>query len=358
MAAIQSRKSDHIAIAASGNANHEKTTLLEEVHLSHHSLPECNFDDIDMSCQLMGFKLKAPLMISGMTGGTKEAGDINRALAKAAQKHGLAMGLGSQRAMVEDKTLQRTYDIKSDIPDFPLFGNLGVVQAKAYGVKKIENLAQENRLDGLCIHLNPAQEMVQRDGDREFVGCVAFLQELKGSLSLPLVVKETGAGMDMETLNQLSLVGIKAVDVSGSGGTSWTAVESLRDERNGVYSELGKEFWNWGCPTAVSVVAAAKAGFEIIASGGVRTGLDIAKSLSLGAHIVGMAQPFLKAYKENGDLGLDEKIVGLIRSLQTSMLLTGSKNLKALRDNTPYLGPNLQHELKVRGLQPFDGNNS
>ena len=350
MADIQSRKADHIAIAASGAANHHQTTLLEDVRLEHRSLPECDFSDIDISTKLHGFKLSAPLMISGMTGGTDEAEEINVALAKAAEANGLAMGLGSQRAMVEDGALQSTFDIKKHIPNFPLFGNLGVVQAKSYGIEKIENLIKATSLDGLCIHLNPAQEMVQIYGDREFKGCLNFIKTISNSLSRPIIIKETGAGMDIGTLKQLKSANISTVDISGTGGTSWTAVESFRHKNKDDYDDLGREYWNWGCPTAVSIVAAAKQGFDVIASGGIRSGLDIAKSVSLGAHVAAMAQPLLKAFKTGGEQELDNKIRALLRSLQTALLLTGSKDLETLRQSSPYLGPSLTHELKQRGL--------
>ena len=258
---IVQRKADHIEVAASGRADFVKSTLLEHVHLMHQALPELAVDDVDLSTEIAGKRLRAPLLITGMTGGTPEAAAINRDLAKAAQAAGVAFGVGSQRAMDEHPELQGTYQVRDVAPDVVLLGNLGGVQALAMGPARVVELAKRIGADAIAIHLNPGQEMIQPNGDRDFRGVRDGIARLVAQAPLPVIVKETGCGLSREAAGALMAIGVRMVDVAGAGGTSWVAVEAVRTgSTNPDAAALGSELWDWGVPTAVSVVACAKAG--------------------------------------------------------------------------------------------------
>ena len=323
---IERRKADHIEVAASGRADfRSQGTLLDHVRLVHQSLPELSVREIDLSTQLFGKTLSAPILITGMTGGTPEARQINRDLALAAEEMGVAFGVGSQRAMAEHPELASTYQIRDIAPNVLLIGNLGVVQAAQYGSVRVAELAEAIGADAMAIHLNPAQEMMQAHGDRNFRGALDILMSLNETLEIPLVVKETGCGISKEAAHLLRQVGVAAVDVSGAGGTSWVAVEKHRAAPDSREEKLADEYWDWGVPTAVSVHCSAAAGLQTIASGGLRTGLDIARSIALGARVGGMAAPILRAWQRGGADSARSALAYLIESLTTAHLLTGCK---------------------------------
>lgn len=340
-AVLDQRKVDHLMLCHEEQVEgRDARTLLDEVHFHHESLPELSWDALDPSVEVFGKRLAAPLMISGMTGGTEKAREINRVLAAAAQRHGLAFGLGSQRAMMRDPSRLDTYAVRDVAPDVLLFGNLGAVQVAASSTQEIEDLVAAVGADALCVHLNPAQEMIQDHGDRDFRGCIDALQRVSEELSVPVVAKETGAGMSRRTLARIHATGVRWVDVSGAGGTSWVGVEALRASPE--LATVGQVLWDWGTPTAPSVVWAREAGLSVIASGGIRDGLDSARAVALGAEVASSALPWLRAAMGGGEAAVEALAEAMIRSFKTVMLLTGSEDLAALRAAPRRHGPTLR----------------
>ena len=353
--AISRRKADHLEVAASGRAEGVRATLLGEVHLVHQALPELAVDAIDLTTELVGKRLAAPLVIAGMTGGTAEAAAVNRDLARAAEKCGVAFGLGSQRAMAEHPELIASYHVRDVAPSVVLFGNVGAVQAKAMGADGVIELAHKIAADAICIHLNPGQELIQAHGDRDFTGLVATIRALVRASPLPVIVKETGCGLSPQAARALAGAGVATVDVSGAGGTSWVAVETVRakdaDARSPA-AALGEELWDWGLPTAVSVVACARAGLTTIASGGLRSGYDVARALALGARAGAMAAPMLRAQRAGGMAGAVEAIERVIAGIRAVCLLTGSRSAADLARAPKHLGAPLRQFLDDLGVRP------
>lgn len=340
---IEGRKADHIAVAASGRADFkERSTLLDLVHLQHQSLPELCVDDIDLRIQLFGKTLNLPLVITGMTGGTAEARAINRDLALAAQEVGVAFGVGSQRAMAEKPELLATYQVRDVAPDVILIGNIGAVQALLYGTERVAELAAQIGADAMAVHLNPAQEMMQAQGDRDFRGVLPFIAELCEALPIPVIVKETGCGLSPQAASALAQHGVTTVDVSGAGGTSWVAVERHRAAEASREQRLGDEYWDWGIPTAVSTLICARQGLNVIASGGVRSGLDIARAIALGASAGGMAAPALRAQRQGGTRAVVALLGELKESLTTVHLLTGCRSPADLQKAPKHLAAELR----------------
>jgi isopentenyl-diphosphate Delta-isomerase len=340
--AIARRKADHLEVAASGRADFAKSTLLEHVHLVHQALPELALDEIDLSTTLAGKPLAAPLVITGMTGGTAEAAAVNRDLARAAQDAGIAFGLGSQRAMDEHPDLSATYQVRDVAPDVVLLGNVGGVQALAMGSDRVLALAQRIGADAIAIHLNPGQELIQERGDRDFRGVCAAIARLVSVSPIPVIVKETGCGLSLEAARALVAAGVHTVDVAGAGGTSWVAVETVRAKEDSRSAALGTELWDWGMPTAVSVVACARANLEVIASGGLRTGYDVARALALGATAGGMAAPMLRAQRTGGKDAVTALIGQITASIRAVCLLTGCRSARNLASAPRHLGAPLR----------------
>jgi isopentenyl-diphosphate delta-isomerase len=347
---IVRRKADHIEVAASGAADFERSTLLEDVHLIHQALAEIALDEIDLSIELCGKRLAVPVVITGMTGGTPEAGAINRDLARAAARAGVAMGVGSQRAMAEHPALEATFQVKDAAPDLVLFGNIGVVQARAMGAERVAELARAIGADAMAVHLNPAQEMIQHGGDRDFRGSIDTIAALVETLPCPVIVKETGCGLSLQAARRLAYVGVTTVDVAGAGGTSWVAVEARRAAEGSPARHLGTELWDWGLPTAVSTVAAAAAGLSVISSGGLRTGLDVARALALGAHAGGLAAPVLRAQRAGGTDAVAELLARVTTSVRTIMMLAGARRPADLHATPRHLGATLRAWLDDLGL--------
>ncbi len=339
---IARRKADHLEIAASGRAEFARSTLLEEVHLVHQALPELALDDVVLATELVGKQLAAPLVITGMTGGTGEAAQVNRDLARAAQAAGVALGLGSQRAMAEHPDLAASYEVRDVAPDVVLFGNVGAVQALAMGPARVVELAKRIGADAMCVHLNPAQELIQERGDRDFRGVLAGIARLVDASPVPIIVKETGCGLSAEAARSLVNAGVRTVDVAGAGGTSWVAVEAVRAAEGSGSAALGGELWDWGVPTAVSVALCVRAGLGVIASGGVRTGYDVARALALGARCGGMAAPMLRAQRAGGAEGVAMAIAQVLAALRAVCVLTGCRAAKDLARAPRHLGAPLR----------------
>jgi isopentenyl-diphosphate Delta-isomerase len=338
---IKRRKADHIALCASGEVEfRDKGTLFDEVQLVHDALPDRHFDEVDLTTSLLGKKLRAPVVISGMTGGTEEAAAINRDLARAAEHLGLGFGLGSQRAMVIAPDLTWTYRVRDVAPTPLVMGNLGLVQARAMATSAIKELCAEIGVDALCVHLNPSMELIQPGGDRDFTGGRETLKRLHGELGIPVVVKETGAGLSRRVGLAVRQLGITTVDTSGAGGTSWVGVETRRAE--GAARKLGEELWDWGIPTAASVGLLADLGLSIIATGGLRTGQDVAHALALGATAGGLAAPVLRAHRDGGYDGAVAFLEQVIASVCAIVFLTGCRTPMDLRTVPKVIGSTLK----------------
>lgn len=339
-ASIEKRKRSHLDLCAGADVEHEaKTTLFEEVELVHDSLGELGLDEIDTSVQFLGKRLRAPFLITGMTGGTPEAGVVNRELAALAEQHGIAFGLGSQRAMLRRPELARTYAVRKVAPSALVLANLGLNQAAAMATDGIRAMVEAVGADGLCLHLNPAQELVQPEGDRSFRGGIEALRRLSRELRVPLIVKETGCGISGEVARRLEEAGIRYVDVSGAGGTSWVRVEQLRGDARS--RALGELFRDWGIPTAASLLQLRSSRLVRIASGGIRNALEAAKAIALGAEICGFALPVFRAWRSSGRDGASAFLEQTIEGLRVAMVLTGSPTLADLRRRPVVIGPRL-----------------
>jgi isopentenyl-diphosphate delta-isomerase len=334
----QQRKRDHLRICLEEDVQFPNlATDLEHYRFTHQALPEIDLADVQLSGQLLGKDLSAPLIISSMTGGTKEAQRINLNLAQAAQEMEVAMGVGSLRAAVEDPTLAQTYRVRRVAPDILLLANLGAVQLNyGYGPEECRRAVEMIEADVLILHLNPLQECLQPDGNTNFSTLLPKIEEVCHYLSVPLIVKEVGSGISQRAAEMLGKAGVAAIDVAGRGGTSWSEVERHR-ALNEKMVNVAQSFAGWGIPTAESIqmVREGAPGMTIIASGGIRTGVDMAKAIALGAHAAGIATPFLEP-ATIGTQAVADKVEEIIEQLRIAMFCIGATNLEALRD-TPLL---------------------
>ncbi len=336
--ATAGRKADHLRINLEEDvAAKGVTSGFECWRFDHCALPEIDLDDVDCSTSLFGRALRAPLLISCMTGGTHEAREINRRLARVAQRCGFAMGIGSGRVLLERPELLDTFDVRDEAKDVPLLANIGAVQLnRGYGVDDCRRLTRTLRADALVLHLNAIQEAVQVEGDTCFSGLLEKIARLCEALEIPVVVKEVGWGIAPGDVVKLLDAGVRAVDLAGAGGTSWSEVEAKRlgepRRRN-----VAAAFAAWGIPTAQTLVRARKAAPDalLIASGGVRDGIDVAKAIALGADAVGIAGAFLRA-AARGEEEAESFAWELATTLRIAMFATGSATLRALR-GTPRL---------------------
>lgn len=348
MADISRRKDDHLDLATSGDVAFKRTTtLLEHVRFVHDALPELSLDELDTSLELMGKRLRAPILIAAMTGGSDRAERINKQLAALAEERGYAFGLGSQRAMHKHPGKSATYAVRDVAPSALLLGNIGIVQAAQMSNDELERLVDAVGADALCVHLNPAMELVQAEGDRDFRGGLATLERLVAA-GLRVVVKETGCGLSGQVAARVRGLGVEYVDVSGAGGTSWVAVETQR--ASAERKPFGQAFWEWGIPTAASVALCAPHGFRaIFATGGISSGLEIAKAIALGAAAGGIARRALQALEAGGEPGIRSFFDGVEAELRAAMLLTGSRNLSELRKAPRLVTGELADWLKLAG---------
>lgn len=330
MTDIGQRKLDHLDLCADGEVGFRaKTTLLEHVELVHQALPELSLDEIDTSVELCSKRLRAPIVVASMTGGSDRSAEVNRELASIAEARGYAFGLGSQRAMQRAPETAWTYEVRSHAPTALLFGNVGVVQARETESAALAKLVADIGADALCVHMNPAMEIIQPGGDRDFRGGLDTYARLVRELPFPVIAKETGSGISRETARKLRQVGVELCDVSGAGGTSWVGVETLRADA--AARPVGESLWDWGIPTAASVAYAKDAGLTVIATGGIRTGLDVARAIALGASAAGIARPALQALADGGRAAAEALFDRVERELAGVMLLCGARTLAELR---------------------------
>jgi len=331
----EQRKAEHVDIILQENVSAEYN-FWNDVRLVHDALPEIDLDDIDTSVKLLGKRLEAPLVISSMTGGFGLGKEINANLAKAAAEVGVAMGVGSQRAALEKPELEPTYAVVRDHAVPLRFANLGAPQLvpqapkRAYGVADARRAMEMVSADVLIVHLNFLQEVVQPEGDRRAKGVLAAIKALASRV--PVMAKETGAGISRDVAKRLKSAGVRAIDVGGLGGTSFSAVEyyRARKEASSLKERLGATFWNWGIPTPASVVL-AQVGLPVVATGGVRSGLDVAKAIALGATAAGIAKPMLEAAKVSADAVVQE-LRATIEELRAAMFLTGASSVAELQE--------------------------
>jgi isopentenyl-diphosphate Delta-isomerase len=321
------RKAEHIRLALEQRMQ-LGVNYFDEYHFEHAALPEIDFDDIDIGVDFLGRRLAAPLLVSSMTGGTEAAGLINRNLAAGAERSGIAVGVGSQRKALEDPAKADTFKVREVAPSVPLLANLGAVQLN-YGLGAHECLQAVEMIgaDALILHLNPLQEAIQPEGQRNFAGLLPKIGEVVRAMPVPIVVKEIGCGISAATARALAGQGIRIIDTAGVGGTSWARIEA---ERAGDL-DLGEVFAGWGIPTPLSIrEVRSVGGLTVIASGGLRNGIDVAKALALGADLAGMAYPFLQAATESPERVVD-KVQRIVLELKICMFCLGVKTVAELR---------------------------
>ena len=354
---ISTRKADHIDITTQRSVAPSLSPGWDDVHLVHHSLPEIDLDEVDLRVRFLGHDLRAPLLIASMTGGHPRAEEINRRLAGAAQEFGLAMGVGSQRAAIRRPELLPTYRVARDTaPDIFLIANVGAPQLidqpgeRALSTDQVQGLVSAMEANALAIHLNYLQEVVQPEGDTRARGCLDAIARMCAALSVPVIAKETGAGISRDQGRRLKEAGVAALDVGGAGGTSFALVESVRagDRHLAGAERLGQALGEWGLPTAVSVVECADLGLPLIATGGVRGGVDAAKALALGADLVGVARPMLSAALE-GDTALHAYVAELLHALRVVLFLTGCRTVQELRTSDRVVLGATAEWLRARG---------
>jgi len=337
---IKQRKRDALEIPLNKDIQHRVTTHLEYVTLIHNALPEINIDEIDTSVEFLDHKFSTPIIIDSMTGGTDEAAIINERLAEVAETFNIGMGVGSQRAGLFSKDLASSYAIaREKAPNAFLIANIGAAQlSKGITIDDIKSIISMIKANALAIHLNPLQELIQPEGEPMFKGVYDKIKEIVRSINVPVIIKEVGSGISREVAIRLELIGVKAINIAGAGGTSWAGVEKYRAEsaEMSYKAHLGDLFWNWGIPTAVSLLDVRDAvKIPIIASGGLRNGLDIAKCIALGASMTAFAYPFLIAASNSLE---SVKVLAemLINELKSTMFLVGANNISILK-NTRYV---------------------
>ncbi len=349
------RKLEHIELTLKENVETKAFITFDDVRLIHNALPEANLDDIDTKVKFLGYTLNAPLIISAITGGHPATYKINKAIAEAISELKLGMGVGSQRAALEEPSVKYTFTVVREVAsDRPIIANIGIAQlVKEYNIEKIIKIIDMVQADALAVHLNPAQESFQPEGDVIFKGALKALEKLVNEISIPIIIKEVGTGLSREVVYSLAGIGIKYFDVAGAGGTNWILIELLRAETAGreEVKNIGRHFIEWGIPTPLSIIEVfyTVPYSYIIGSGGIRTGLDIAKALALGADITAIAKPALeKAVK--GTHELIDLLKRLIIELKIAMFLCGCNYTYELYRAPIVLSNKLIKYLEYRGI--------
>jgi len=354
---IKGRKSDHLEICLEEKVQaRHVTTGFEEIYLVHRALPEVERSKIDMSTQVFNHKFSSPIIVEAITGGVENSTKINATIATAVEKLGLGMGVGSQRAAIEDSRLERTFAVaREKAPNAFLIANLGGVQlVRGYGVKQAKKAVKMLKADALAIHLNPLQEAVQPEGETSYAGVLLKIEEIVHALDVPVIVKETGAGIAAEDAKKLESIGVAGIDVAGVGGTSWAAVEFHRAKRQGneFHQRLGEAFWDWGIPTAASLIETTQCvRTPVIASGGIRSGINVAKALTLGASLAGMALPVLDP-AFHGAAEVEKKLQLIIEELRNTMFLVGANSVQKLAKAPVIVTGKMADWLVMRGFEP------
>ena len=354
----ENRKLDHIRICLEREVESSIPTGFDDIILVHNAVPEINLDEVDISTTFLGHQLQAPIMVTAMTGGHQKAQPINKHIAQAVEALGLAMGVGSQRAAVEDVTLADSFTVTREYaPTAFLVGNIGAPQLSlGWGVEEVKTAIDMIKADALAIHFNAAQEAVQPEGEATFAGVLQAIKELTTKVPTPFIGKETGAGLSQSTAKALENAGVKALDVAGLGGTSWPAVEVERAKpEDTLKATLGRWFTDWGIPTAVATFEVAyymKKRIPIIASGGIRTGIDIAKAIAIGADLTGIALPVLSPAILNVD-AVQLFLESLIQGLKAAMFLVGASNLKELSQAPLVVSGSTREWLEYRVYEDF-----
>lgn len=333
MEPIEARKHDHIRLSLTEDVQYAQLpTGFDSLHFEHLALPELDFAEVDPSVTLLGKRLAAPLLISSMTGGPALGGTINQNLAEAAQRLGVGMGLGSQRIGLSNPETLASFQVRDVAPDILLIGNIGAVQLNyGVGLDECRHLVESVGADALYLHLNPLQEVIQPEGDTNFKDLLSKIRLLARELGVPVLIKEVGSGISGSLARKLADAGIAAIDVSGGGGTSWAIIEAKR-ARTALQQTLGERFRDWGIPTTRSVIQCRDAVPELplIASGGIRSGIDVAKAIALGADAAALAHPFLEAATRSAD-AVAEILEGLIQELRVAMFLVGARTIADLK---------------------------
>lgn len=321
------RKAEHLQLALKEQMQ-ARQRFFQDYYFEHRALPEIDLAEVDTTTEFLGTTIEAPLLISCMTGGTEEAGRINRNLARGAEETQIALGVGSQRKALEDESQTGTFEVRSRAPTVPLLGNLGAVQLNyGYGVQECKAVVDMIDADALTFHLNPLQEAIQPEGDTNFSDLLPKIESIAKQLDVPVIAKEVGAGISGTDAQALADRGVKIIDTSGMGGTSWARIEAERADD----MEIGDLFGDWGIPTPVSIQqVSAVPGVTVIGSGGIRSGIDMAKAIALGADMVGMASPFLRVAVESEQDVID-KIHRTIREFKIAMFCVGARTVDELK---------------------------
>ena len=321
------RKAEHIQLSLDDRMQLHGH-YFDAYSFEHQALPELDLQEVEVSTRFLDKAIAAPLLISCMTGGTGDAVRINRHLAEAAEEVGIALGIGSQRKALEDPSLVESFKVRQWAPTIPLLGNLGAVQLNyGYGLDECRAAVEMIEADALVLHLNPLQEAIQPEGQCDFRGLISKVGQIAEGLEVPVIVKEVGSGISQGLATRLWDVGVKIVDTAGVGGTSWARIEGARARD----AEIGELFAGWGIPTPASIRQLRRIpGLQIIGSGGVSNGLDVAKAIALGAEMAGMAQPFLVAADDSAE-AVVRKVRRTTRELEISMFCAGARNLEALQ---------------------------
>jgi isopentenyl-diphosphate delta-isomerase len=355
---VQQRKIEHVSVALEQDVSALQKANWNDVRLVHQALPEVDLDRVDTSVSFLGRNLRYPLFISSLTGGHADVTTINRNLAHAAETYGIALGVGSQRAAIVNPDVTSSYAVtRETAPNAFLIANIGApqlipqVRHTAFTLEQVQRAIDMIGANALAIHMNSLQEAAQPEGDRRTVGAAEALRQVAQQIRIPVIAKETGAGVSREQALLLRNCGVSAIDIGGAGGSSMSAMEAVRSQSRGDErtQNIGLLYRDWGIPTPIALIESSTARLPLIATGGVRNGLDVARALALGATLVGMGYPFLKAASESYDK-VCELLETVITELQVAMQLSGATNLTQLREVDVVVTGETHAWLSLRGF--------